>query len=196
MQINGDLWFSSDHHFYHNNVIGFCNRPFYNVEHMNKELIRRHNSRVRPQDTCIIVGDFSFGNAQQTKEIVDQLNGTLILIEGNHDKKGTINKFHASFREATIAIAGYTVSIKHYPLKWPRFSHLKERFVRFIKKVPDPRYLDRHPVDKGQLHIHGHTHSPVKFHHNQIHVGVDAWDYYPVSVKKISKYIQQFKEKY
>ena len=162
---------------------------------MNEELIKRHNSRVREQDTCVFVGDFSFANSEKTKAVLDAMNGTKVLIQGNHDKKSTVNKFDVAFMEARITIAGYPVTIKHYPLKWPKFSHLKERFVRFINNVPDPRYLDRHPVDEGQLHIHGHTHSKEKFRGNQIHVGVDAWDYYPVSLKEISKYIQQFKGK-
>jgi calcineurin-like phosphoesterase family protein len=162
---------------------------------MHEELIRRFNSRVKPNDTCFIVGDFSFGGAEETAAIVKRLNGIKILIKGNHDKKTTVNKFVASLFEAKIFIAGYPVSLKHYPLKWDWKRRLWEAVKKFPKKLYKPRYLEWYPVDKGQYHIHGHTHSTERFNENQIHVGVDAWDYYPVSLKELSKYIQQREDK-
>lgn len=190
-----NIWFTSDTHYWHENVIKFCDRPFKDLSHMHEVLIQRYNSRVKEQDVCIFVGDFSFGTAAQTKAILNQLNGTKILVQGNHDKKTTCNKFDVCFYTINMSIAGEPVSIKHYPLRWPRFSHFKERLLRWWKNTPNPRYLDRYPVDRGQFHIHGHTHSKERFKDNQIHVGVDAWDYYPVSIKDISQYICKYRDK-
>ena len=37
----GEVWFTSDTHFHHENIIRFCNRPFGSIEEMNDELVRR-----------------------------------------------------------------------------------------------------------------------------------------------------------
>jgi calcineurin-like phosphoesterase family protein len=162
---------------------------------MNAELIRRYNSKVRPTDTCIFVGDFSFGNSQQTESILKQLNGTKVLVVGNHDKANTINKFDLAVHSMEMQIHGKIVTVKHYPLRWKKYSRIIEKITRWFKRTRDPRYLERMPYNKGQLHIHGHSHSKVKYNENQIHVGVDAWDYYPVSIKELSKYIDSYSSK-
>ncbi len=42
--------FTSDTHFYHSNIIGFCKRPFKNVEDMNETLIENRNRAIRQDD--------------------------------------------------------------------------------------------------------------------------------------------------
>ena len=44
------LFFTSDHHFGHANIIKFCNRPFKDVQEMNETLIERWNKKVKPKD--------------------------------------------------------------------------------------------------------------------------------------------------
>ena len=90
-----NLYFSSDEHFGHARIIEYTNRPFKNVDEMNKELIRRFNERVKDDDTCIIVGDFCFKNSPGGKEgeglpvhaknYIKQLNGYKVFVRGNHD---------------------------------------------------------------------------------------------------------------
>ena len=53
------IFFTSDHHFYHSNIIKYCQRPFHSVEEMNEEMIRRWNSVVGVDDTVYYLGDFS-----------------------------------------------------------------------------------------------------------------------------------------
>ena len=189
------LYFQSDNHYFHTSVISFCKRPFKDVTEMNAEMIKRYNSRVKPTDTCIFVGDFSFGNSQQTEEILKQLNGTKILVIGNHDRANAINKFDLAVTSMELLIHNKKVTVKHYPLRWKKYSHIMEKLTRWIKRVRNPRYLDRMPYNNGQIHIHGHSHSKVRFQDNQIHVGVDAWDFYPVSIKELSKYIDSYTAK-
>lgn len=186
-----NIYFTSDNHFCHENVIRFCNRPFESVEDMNNGMIRRWNSTVGKDDTVIVVGDFCFGNSAERYNILQHLNGTKILVQGNHDKGKQCPKgFDLMVRELTIDIAGYPVTVKHYPLRWPWYRRIPTKIYRKLRRIPNPRYLDRMPVDRGQYHIHGHTHSKDKYNGNQIHVGVDAWDYRPVAINKIVAYIQ------
>ena len=80
-------FFTSDHHFYHRNVIGYCNRPFKTVEEMNKVFIDNWNKVVNDIDEVYYLGDFSFGTIDQTKELLSVLKGKKYLIIGSHDKQ-------------------------------------------------------------------------------------------------------------
>ena len=52
------IFFTSDHHFGHANIIQFSNRPFENVEAMNRAMIERWNEKVSPEDEVYHLGDF------------------------------------------------------------------------------------------------------------------------------------------
>jgi calcineurin-like phosphoesterase family protein len=89
-----DTWFTSDTHFYHANVIKYCNRPYSSVEEMNEAIILEWNSKVKPDDIIYHLGDFSFAkDISKTMEIVDRLNGQIFLIRGNHDYGQFVKKF-------------------------------------------------------------------------------------------------------
>lgn len=89
VQLDKDkLYFTSDIHFFHNNIIKYCDRPFSNTDEMNEEIIRRWNDRVPHDGTVFIVGDVALGGrsaAPKLAEILSRLNGRLFLIPGNHD---------------------------------------------------------------------------------------------------------------
>ncbi len=74
----------SDLHLGHTNIIKYCHRPFRSVEHMNAELIDRWNNTVTNDDTVYYLGDISVNEPYQW---LKQLNGNIVLIRGNHDKR-------------------------------------------------------------------------------------------------------------
>lgn len=74
-----------DTHFGHSNIIKYCNRPFRDVEEMDRVLIKNWNETVSNHDIVIHLGDFAFCARERAKEICSQLNGKKILIKGNHD---------------------------------------------------------------------------------------------------------------
>lgn len=80
-------YYISDLHFFHEslNTQMDC-RGFKDAVQMNAYMIKQWNSRVRPRDEVVILGDFSVGKAEQTNEILNQLNGRLYMIKGNHDR--------------------------------------------------------------------------------------------------------------
>ncbi|MBB5183510.1 metallophosphoesterase family protein [Catenisphaera adipataccumulans] len=90
-------YYIADCHFFHSalNEKMDC-RGFGSTEEMNDFMIRQWNSRVRKNDEVVIIGDFSWGNAQQTQSVLDQIKGQLILIRGNHDRFLEDKKFDAS----------------------------------------------------------------------------------------------------
>ena len=85
------IFFTSDSHFGHANIIKHCNRPFSSVEEMDEHLISAWNSRVRPSDTIYILGDLIFRSTASPDSYLSRLRGKKHLILGNHDK-GWIKK--------------------------------------------------------------------------------------------------------
>ena len=57
------VYFTSDTHFYHSNIIGFCKRLFKNVEDMNETLIENWNQVVSQDDIVFHLGDFCMGSS-------------------------------------------------------------------------------------------------------------------------------------
>lgn len=89
VQIDKDrLFFTSDIHFFHNNILKYCDRPFSDVHEMNQEIVSRWNARVPKNAVVIIAGDVALGgksSAPELAKILASLNGRLFLVPGNHD---------------------------------------------------------------------------------------------------------------
>lgn len=115
------IFYISDPHYYHKNIIDFDERNFFTVTEMNNTLIQNWNSVVNNEDEVYILGDVSWGNLQETKEILIQLKGIKYLIKGNHDqifpetnKKNEIFQWVKNYAE--INDNGRKVVLSHYPI--------------------------------------------------------------------------------
>lgn len=84
-----NVWFTSDTHFGHDMIIEYCDRPFKNVKEMDQKLIDNWNSVVKDGDTVFHLGDFSLYSGNPDKYL-KRLNGNIVWVEGNHDKKSII----------------------------------------------------------------------------------------------------------
>lgn len=115
-----NIFFTSDTHFYHKNIINFCKRPFKDLQEMHSEIIRMWNETIRPNDIVFILGDIIFGGANAYEEILPQINGKKYLILGNHDYKNfTTNKckyFEAVYDKMFIAVNDQEIILNHEPL--------------------------------------------------------------------------------
>jgi len=110
------IFFTSDEHFGHANIIKYCNRPFKSVEEMDEELIRRHNLVVSNQDVVIHVGDFT--TRYEPSIYVCKLNGHPVFLKGSHDKW-----LHDTPTIWEGTIDGQYIVACHYAMRvWPR-SH-------------------------------------------------------------------------
>ena len=97
-KFDGDrLFFTSDTHFNHTNILRYCNRPFKTVGQMNETIITNWNNVVGPDDVIFHLGDFCLGGAEEWNKILDRLNGRIYLVLGNHDikniRQGFIDRF-------------------------------------------------------------------------------------------------------
>ena len=193
------IFFTSDHHFGHRNIIDYTGRPFRTVPEMNRELIWRWNNAVNESDTVYHLGDFAMGSIDEGLEIISQLNGTKILIVGNHDRPFAHNKrarpaqiaswskryleagFAALMESTTFGLSsGEVVALSHFPYEGDHFDG--DRFE--AARLPD----------QGLPLLHGHTHKAERVSHSkagtlQIHVGVDAWEFTPVHEAMIARMV-------
>ena len=156
------VFFSSDHHFNHENMIWIADRPFKDIDEMHEEMIKRHNSVVSKGDTVYVLGDFCYGDP---KEYLKRMNGTIFLIRGNHDsyskwdekrKLGDMHRFKYAERNIRIILC-------HYPLReWDGFY-------------------------RGYWHLFGHTHCNMPRYRASMDVGVDTNNFYPYSLEDITE---------
>lgn len=79
-------WFTAHLHLGHRNIIDYCNRPFADVDAMNRALIQNWNQAVGTDDTVWVVGDFALGKIAETLPLAATLHGRKVLVAGNHDR--------------------------------------------------------------------------------------------------------------
>ena len=200
------IFWTSDWHFRHFNIITYCNRPFQSAQEMDEALIKKHNQYVKPTDTVFFLGDLGMGNPSDMKNIISRLNGRLIMIRGNHDRWGVETYYNMGFNAvletASIKVGQMTLTMSHYPRKtlWA----IIKTFIFYIRKMRSKNRTVKdiwlrlkreltmyNNVKGGDYHLHGHVHSKVKMYGTNIECGVDCWDYKPVSLKEILRLIDQ-----
>lgn len=96
------VFFTSDTHFNHTNIIRFCNRPFKDVAHMNETIIANWNSVVGPDDIIFHLGDFCLGGSAEWINVLNRLNGKIYLIAGNHDIKNLRQNYTKYFEQISM----------------------------------------------------------------------------------------------
>lgn len=176
--------FISDPHFGHKKIIDLCHRPFASVEEMETELIKRWNAVVAVDDEVYMLGDMFFCGTIKAKEIFAQLRGKKRWIMGNHDwgkfKKHRATEYGVEWMVDAfcVRIGAVDVKLSHFPYKGAGDHTERERFN-------DMRLLD----DGGWL-LHGHVHCEWKIKGKQINVGVDQWNFTPVSEHQILEMIK------
>lgn len=176
------LWFTSDTHFCHENIVKFSGRPFANAAEMNEELIRRWNETV-PEDGIVFhLGDFCMGGSKEWNDIMYQLHGKIYLILGNHDmkniKQGFMQRFELVTQQMSIRVGGQSIILNHNP------------FLCYGGSYRDVWQLFGH-VHSGPLSHTGLDHPRLNMLFPlQYDVGVDNNDFRPVSFTEVKVKIE------
>ena len=180
------IFFTSDLHFGHENVLKFDERPFETVEEMDEELIRRWNNKVDKGDLVYVLGDLIWKTANnEALSILKRLNGQIILIKGNHDrfiKNATAKNALAGLKDyddICVALADGTT----------RRCILSHYFMPFYNGHR-----------QNAIHLHGHSHNTEE-HYLELgiiqaikkngyepkvyNVGCMLWNYEPVTLEEI-----------
>lgn len=164
-------WYTADTHFGHENVIRFCDRPFKSSAHMDGIILENMWKLVKPEDDLWIIGDFAFGapakDPAYLQQIFDQLPGARKhLIVGNHDSDLTKSLDWSSvspMAEVPDGPKNQRNTLCHYPMiTW---NHAR----------------------REALQLFGHVHNNWRGSRNSINVGVDVWDFMPVTYDDVAR---------
>jgi len=166
------IYFTADTHFGHGNIINYCGRPFPTLAEHNETMIANWNHRVRPEDYVYHLGDFGWGSPDYLAKVAGRLTGKICFIKGNHDKASVIKEggllarrfvFVKDVHFLTVQHKGkkYEIFLSHYAHRtWPKSNH-------------------------GSIHLFGHSHGNMPSHGRSFDVGVDCWNFTPVSMDQI-----------
>lgn len=112
------IYVTSDTHFHHANIIKYCNRPFSNTYEMDETMIERWNSVVKTQDKVYHLGDVYLGKYKnESDQLFSRLNGTKVLILGNHDTgKDQVLLKHFSRVYAYRILPEFGLFLSHVPV--------------------------------------------------------------------------------
>lgn len=127
-------YYIADSHFFHGNLNNkMDHRGFENVEAMNRYMLGRWNEKVRKNDEVVILGDLSWGKAEETNELLEKLHGRLYLIQGNHDrylkdKAYNVDRFEWIKPYEELQDNKRKVILCHYPIMCYNGQHRKDEF--------------------------------------------------------------------
>lgn len=168
------IWFTADHHFGHKNIIRFCNRSFENLDEMDKALIHNWNQLVAPEDDVYHLGDVGLCSTGKLRNYLEQLNGRIYLIRGNHEKTAMAcknrfewirDRYELKVDDPDSHQGKRLIVLSHYAMRVWNTSHW------------------------GSWHLYGHSHGnlPDLEDSLSIDVGVDCHQYAPISYSQIKE---------
>jgi len=181
------VFFTADLHLGHEEIIKISDRPFENLDDMNRSLVNNWNSRVSNDDHVYIVGDLFYGGrdaagVDEAISTVKKLNGILHLVAGNHDFP-------------------YLKNMEYHYL----FADVDQ--IRFLKHEGEYIFLSHYPMAewsgyyRGSWHIYGHIHNHKESTAHQymktldkaLNAAVEICDYMPVTFQELKKYNERFR---
>jgi len=165
-----DIWFTSDTHAWHTNIIKYCNRPWDNAHDMTHAIADNINACVPANGTLYHLGDFSWGNAMWIEGFRNMINcKKVVLILGNHDRRIEDSQdlrklFHGVHKIYDLDITNRKkIVLCHYSMRvWNASFH-------------------------GSWHLYGHSHGTLSKYKESFDVGVDCHDYKPISLAQVHK---------
>ena len=166
------IFFTADTHFGHKNIIKYSNRPFASAQEMDEQLIERWNQKVAADDSVYHLGDVGLSPPPKLREVLDQLNGKIYLIRGNHEKSADACRkrfewikdyFELEVEDPDAYQGKRYLTLFHYAMRVWNASH------------------------HGTWSLYGHTHGELEDLPDSLSldVGVDCHDFAPLSYQEV-----------
>lgn len=159
----------SDTHFSQNNILTFKKEDgtllrdgFYGIHHHNETLIENWNKVISPQDKVYHLGDVGFTNWTLLDSILSRLNGTKVLIKGNHDNH-KLSQYAQHFKDI-------------------RASHVLDKMI--LTHIP----IHPDSLSRWKANIHGHTHGNNLSDKRYFNVSVEQIKYKPIDFEEIRSF--------
>jgi calcineurin-like phosphoesterase family protein len=172
------VWFSADFHLGHANIIGYCHRPFASAAEMDAVILDKLNAAVGADDTLYFLGDFCMGvpSAQYLEAAAAYRAGIrcrqVHLVWGNHDRRnvpGFAELFQSTHDLWEVPLASRLFVLCHYAMRVWNKSHTGK---------------------SCQLYGHDHGRLPELPHALTFDVGVDCWDFHPLSLEQVNEILE------
>lgn len=173
-----NVFFTSDTHFNHENIIKFCNRPFSSIDEMNDFIISEWNKKVPENGIVYHLGDFGFGTTSKLIRLRNLLNGEIHLIVGNHDRKQLKDKiftncFESISQQLYIYVENQAIYLNHCPFlcydgvyrknkTWQLFGHVHSG-PNSNKGLDTPRLNMLFPT-QYDVGVDNNNFSPISFY--------------------------------
>lgn len=158
------VFFTADTHFGHAGALSLYRRPFASVAAMDAGMAARWNGAVRPEDDVWHLGDFALRlPLPAVAALLAGLNGRKHLVIGNNDPPAVaaLPAWHSVQAYAELTVEDTRLVLCHYAFRtW-------------------------NGMGRGAFNLHGHSHGRLKPQTRQIDVGVDVWDFRPVTVAEL-----------
>ncbi|MCM8734821.1 metallophosphoesterase family protein [Azospirillum sp. A1-3] len=158
------VYFTSDTHFGHGGARGRFRRPFESTAEMDAAMEANWNATVGPDDVVWHLGDFALHmKPEAMAALLGRLNGTKHLIAGNNDGPATLTLpgWASVGHYAELTLDGVDLVMCHYAFRTWNGMH------------------------RRALNLHGHSHGQLKPQPRQIDVGVDVWNFRPVTLAEL-----------
>ena len=173
------VWFVSDPHFDHKNIIKYCYRPFDDVEIMNKVILRNWNDTIAVNDLVFFLGDMAFGrNSRQPKWWLKELNGNIYYFKGSHDdgiypgcNEDLSIRVLRVLDLATVTFQNIVFGLVHDPANWP---------AKACTWLIHGHHHSNHPVDYPLINYAKH----------RINLSMELTGYMPVSLSKLLEWVE------
>jgi len=145
----------------------YCKRPFKNTGKMDAAIIKNYNKVLKEEDELFIIGDvtiFSSERKPYIENLIKKIKCKKYLILGNHDRFKPFDYEDVGFISVHTALEVDGFILRHDPA------------CAII--APEKTWLC------------GHVHTLFKRTKNVVNVGVDQWNFYPVSSDVLKSYLK------
>ena len=170
------IFLTSDEHYNHRNIIPYCDRPFKSIHDMHKAIIANNNKVVRDNDVVIHIGDcILYGFPLRFEELVKSLTGTHVFLKGNHDRKFQMKSMILKSHGLELFLTHKPPETNPYGFQICLAGHHHEKYRALIQGDLDTKEIK----------------------YMVINVGVDAWDFQPISLDFLAgSYIPKITKKF
>ena len=184
------IFFTSDTHFNHGKIIEYANRPFANIDEMDRSIIKKWNEVVKPDDMIYHLGDVAFCRDYDINYYFEQLNGIIkVLSNPWHHDKHWLPRWKFGTTEY-LSKSRYKIELSPpiVVLEFKEFSTNQYPKAIMLCHYQLANWDRKH---YGSWHLFGHSHNKAKAEGLSLDVGVDAWDFYPVSLNRVAEILME-----
>lgn len=166
------VFFTSDWHLFHTNILKMNNRPFDDVEQMYQHILAQVDSELTDNDYLFILGDVLWGSQDtKLKNLADRLHCKVCIVLGNHDKQNQVSEEYPDGRNFSYF---FSVSRADYITVHSTLHNINQEI--YLSHYPALTWPNK---GRGSWHLHGHTHGNIDTFNSsnydlRVDVGLDA----------------------